>query len=155
MQVTILIPTALRLFTEGLSEVGVEGETVGEVLKELTLTYVDLQKHLFKDQDTLRSFVNVYLNEEDIRQKAGLATLLTEGDILMLIPSIAGGTESSELTQDEITRYSRHLILPEVGVEGQKKIKKSRVLLIGTGGLGAPLAMYLAAAGVGTLGIVN
>lgn len=155
MQVTILIPTALRLFTEGLSEVGVEGETVGEVLKELTLTYVDLQKHLFKDQDTLRSFVNVYLNEEDIRQKAGLATLLTEGDILMLIPSIAGGTESSELTQDEITRYSRHLILPEVGVEGQKKIKKSRVLLIGTGGLGAPLAMYLAAAGVGNLGIVD
>ncbi|AJY77595.1 molybdopterin-synthase adenylyltransferase MoeB [Paenibacillus beijingensis] len=70
-----------------------------------------------------------------------------------------GGTNEPadlpELTHDEVTRYSRHLILPEVGVEGQRKLKKSRVLLIGTGGLGAPLAMYLAAAGVGTLGIVD
>jgi len=61
----------------------------------------------------------------------------------------------SELTKEEITRYSRHLILPEVGLEGQKKLKDSKVLLIGTGGLGAPLAMYLAAAGIGTIGIVD
>ncbi len=60
-----------------------------------------------------------------------------------------------ELTKDEVTRYSRHLILPEVGVEGQLKLKQSRVLIVGTGGLGAPVAMYLAAAGVGTLGIVD
>jgi Dinucleotide-utilizing enzymes involved in molybdopterin and thiamine biosynthesis family 2 len=60
-----------------------------------------------------------------------------------------------ELTQDEVTRYSRHLILPEVGLEGQLKLKQSRVLIVGTGGLGAPVAMYLAAAGVGTLGIVD
>jgi len=59
------------------------------------------------------------------------------------------------LTDEEISRYSRHLILPEVGVEGQLKLKKARVLLIGTGGLGAPLGMYLAAAGVGTLGLVD
>jgi len=60
-----------------------------------------------------------------------------------------------ELTNEEIARYSRHLILPEVGIEGQRKLKQARVLLIGTGGLGAPLAMYLAAAGVGTLGILD
>jgi molybdopterin/thiamine biosynthesis adenylyltransferase/rhodanese-related sulfurtransferase len=62
---------------------------------------------------------------------------------------------SVDLTREEIARYSRHLILPEVGVEGQKKLKEARVLMIGTGGLGAPLGMYLAAAGVGTLGIVD
>jgi len=62
---------------------------------------------------------------------------------------------SLDLTDEEISRYSRHLILPEVGVEGQLKLKKARVLLIGTGGLGAPLGMYLAAAGVGTLGLVD
>src|SRR5690348_1787057 len=63
--------------------------------------------------------------------------------------------EASTLTNDEILRYSRHLIMPEVGMEGQQKLKAARVLCIGAGGLGSPLALYLAAAGVGTLGIVD
>ena len=62
---------------------------------------------------------------------------------------------ATNLSNDEIVRYSRHLILPEVGMEGQLKLKPARVLCIGAGGLGSPLAMYLAAAGVGTLGIVD
>ena len=63
--------------------------------------------------------------------------------------------EASTLSNDEILRYSRHLIMPEVGMEGQQKLKAARVLCIGAGGLGSPLALYLAAAGVGTLGIVD
>src|SRR6266513_2204634 len=59
------------------------------------------------------------------------------------------------LTNEEILRYSRHLIMPEVAVEGQKRIKAARVLCVGSGGLGSPLALYLAAAGVGTLGVVD
>src|SRR5580658_8683836 len=63
--------------------------------------------------------------------------------------------ELPELTKDELSRYSRHLILPEVGEEGQRKLKAARVLCVGTGGLGSPLAFYLAAAGIGTLGLVD
>ncbi len=60
-----------------------------------------------------------------------------------------------QLSREEILRYSRHLIMPEVGMDGQLKLKQARVLMIGAGGLGAPLGLYLAAAGIGHLGIVD
>src|ERR1700741_5367337 len=69
--------------------------------------------------------------------------------------TIAEAKPEVVLSNDEILRYSRHLIMPEVGMEGQQKLKAARVLCIGAGGLGSPLALYLAAAGVGTLGMVD
>ena len=71
------------------------------------------------------------------------------------IPSIIPDERLGELTHDELSRYSRQLLLSEIGIEGQKKLKAAKILLVGTGGLGAPLALYLAAAGVGTLGLVD
>jgi len=71
------------------------------------------------------------------------------------VRSLLGDRHLPELTVEEIRRYSRHLIMPEVGTEGQRKLKAARVLMIGTGGLGSPLGLYLAAAGIGTLGLVD
>ena len=65
------------------------------------------------------------------------------------------GRDTTELTREELIRYSRHILLPQVGEEGQRTLKKSRVLLVGAGGLGSPVALYLSAAGVGTLGLVD
>ncbi len=71
------------------------------------------------------------------------------------MPALTESTPLPELTTDDLARYSRHLILPEVGMEGQQKLKAAKVLCVGTGGLGSPLALYLAAAGIGTLGLVD
>jgi sulfur-carrier protein adenylyltransferase/sulfurtransferase len=157
----VLIPTPLRQFTGKSDSVTVPGATVREVLDALTAQHPDLRKQIFTDEGKLRSFVNVYLNDEDIRYLNKDATPTAEADTLSLVPSIAGGStmaappEEVTLSKDEILRYSRHLIIPEVGIEGQKKLKAAKVLLVGTGGLGAPLGLYLAAAGIGKIGLVD
>ncbi len=73
----------------------------------------------------------------------------------MSTASLTSPADLPELTNDDLGRYSRHLILPEVGMEGQQRLKAAKVLCVGTGGLGSPLALYLAAAGIGTLGLVD
>src|SRR5512142_599488 len=157
----ILIPTPLRPYTDRRDSVEVEGQTVGEMLGDLTSRHEGLRRHLFTDDGRLRNFVNVYLNDEDIRYLQKEQTPVQAGDVLSIVPSVAGGMETSAagslptLTNEEIRRYSRHLLLPEVGIEGQRKLKAARVLCIGAGGLGSPVAMYLAAAGVGTIGLVD
>ena len=176
---TIHIPTPLRPFTDKLESVEVNGATVGELLADLTRQYDGLRRHLYADDGRLRNFVNVYLNDEDIRYLQREQTPVKAGDSLSIVPSVAGGSPTSTeatvgtptapainpraiadadlptLSQDEIKRYSRHLIMPEVGMDGQRRLKAGSVLCIGAGGLGSPAAMYLAAAGIGRIGIVD
>ncbi len=174
MPVTVTIPTPLRQFADGQSEIQIDARTAGEALDKLTSTHTELRRHLFNDQNALRNFVNVYVNDEDIRHANGPDTPVNEGDTILIVPSIAGGAAVLDeiagkdaggpqagmpalpmLSNEEVARYSRHLIMPEVGMTGQRKLKAASVLMIGTGGLGAPLGMYLAAAGVGRLGLVD
>ncbi|HEX9114616.1 MAG TPA: molybdopterin-synthase adenylyltransferase MoeB [Anaerolineae bacterium] len=159
---TIRIPAPLRPYAQGQNQIPVGGETVAAALADLTQHYPDLRQHLF-DGPALRSFVTIFLNQEDVRHLQGEQTPVAHGDTLLIVPSIAGGSLADapatdgavDLSQPEVGRYSRHLIMPEVGLAGQRKLKAASVLLIGAGGLGAPVAMYLAAAGIGRLGIVD
>lgn len=270
--VTVRIPMPLRTFTGGADEVIVQGETVGEALRALGQAHGGLIPRILTPEGQIRSFVNIFLGEQNVSTLEGLNTRLTDGNVLSIIPAVAGGagmkakdlrlvdlrgrivqvtpTEALELQrqgaalvdvreQDEIAqgspsgayrlgrgflelrieeavpdlnypvlvmcnggtrslfaaedlkrlgytdvrsvlggftrwkdeglpvevpltlsrdtreRYSRHLLMPEVGEAGQLKLLSSKVLLVGAGGLGSPVALYLAAAGVGTLGIID
>jgi len=165
MTVTIIIPTALRLHTDDEDEFKLNARTVSDALKELVTAFPSLRRHLYSERGRLRNFINIYLNEEDIRYKEGESTQLKDGDTLMIVPAVAGGAHPSaddeghdpgvSFSSGEFARYSRHLIMPEVGLEGQAKLKSASVLIIGAGGLGTPSATYLAAAGVGRIGIVD
>ena len=162
----ILIPTPLRQFAGGRDTVDVDAATVGDALAKLVEEHPQIRRNLYSDQGRLRAFVNVYVDDEDIRYLEREETALEESTVISIVPSIAGGATVPApstlppdtlppLSSQEILRYSRHLILPEVGLEGQRRLKGARILMVGTGGLGAPLGLYLAAAGVGRIGIVD
>ncbi len=96
MAITIIIPTALKQYAGGSSELAVEAKTIGEALDSLTTRYTELRKHLYSDQNDLRSFVNIYVNDEDIRHAQRLQTPVKDGDTVMIVPSIAGGISTVE-----------------------------------------------------------
>jgi molybdopterin/thiamine biosynthesis adenylyltransferase/rhodanese-related sulfurtransferase/molybdopterin converting factor small subunit len=269
---TIRIPTPLRSFTKGKDEVTVAGATVREVVAQLGQTFGGVRERIVDDKGEIRRFVNVFVNEDDIRSLQGLDSRVADRDVISIVPAIAGGAPSfqewkrdlvkeipevlardvvtareggediylvdvrtkeewdqghapgavhldrgylelkaeqlfpdkskrivcycaggtrslfaakalktlgyeraesltkgfggwkeaglpfdmpAKLSEAERRRYSRHLLIPEVGEAGQAKLLRSKVLCIGAGGLGSPAAIYLAAAGVGTIGIVD
>ncbi|MBI5481710.1 MAG: molybdopterin-synthase adenylyltransferase MoeB [Deltaproteobacteria bacterium] len=158
MAVSILIPAPLRRHVGGARTVVVDADSVAAALAALAAQSPELKRQLFDDAGRLRSFVNVFLGDRNVRDlaPAGDAIPVKDGDVLTIVPAIAGGAaDGPTLSRDEILRYSRHLIMPEVTLAGQKRLKQARVLCIGAGGLGSPLTLYLAAAGVGRIGIVD
>jgi len=88
---TLRIPTPLRPYADGQTQVSVQGANVSEALQDLVSQFPSLHKHLFNDADELRPFVNLFLGDEDVRHLQGVETPLKAGDTLMIIPSIAGG----------------------------------------------------------------
>ena len=97
MGISIQIPTPLRAYTQDAGEVDASGATVGEAMQSLVGTHASLQPHLYGDDGKLRSFVNLFLNDEDVRYMQQEETPVKDGDILTIIPSIAGGLFISRL----------------------------------------------------------
>jgi molybdopterin/thiamine biosynthesis adenylyltransferase/molybdopterin converting factor small subunit len=154
MSVKVYIPTPFRRLTENQARVDASSGTVGELLVELEQKYPGMRERLRDEKGSLFGYINVYVNSEEISGLQGEGTALKDGDEVSIIPAVAGGSGMA-FTEEQVKRYSRHLLLGEVGPMGQRKLMNAKVLLIGAGGLGSPAALYLGAAGVGTLGIVD
>ncbi|HEV2479799.1 MAG TPA: molybdopterin-synthase adenylyltransferase MoeB [Puia sp.] len=167
---TVIIPTPLRKFTNNTARLQVRPGTIQETVNELTVNFPDLKKHLLDEKGKIRSYVNIFVGNDDIRDLEQENTAVQEGAVISIVPAIAGGVpkeserngdgaaranSESLFTKEELARYNRHIIIPGFGMEAQQKLKKARVLVIGSGGLGSPVLLYLAAAGVGTIGIVD
>src|SRR5207249_11820399 len=114
---------------------------------------------VFGSSDQLPAHINIYVNKQEIGSLDGVETKVDAGDEVAVIPAMAGGAGDEPrrvgaLTPEQVNRYSRHIIMPQVGPSGQREIMETKVLIVGAGGLGGPAALYLALAGVGTIGIV-
>ena len=113
----------------------------------------DFKRRVLEDDETPRSLINIYINGKNSKFTNGMETILKDGDEVYILPAVAGGSE--ELSSKELDRFSRQIMLDEIGYQGQLKLKNAKVCVVGTGGLGNPITTKLVAMGIGTLRIVD
>jgi adenylyltransferase/sulfurtransferase len=120
----------------------------------------DFKRKVLNEDGTPRSLINIYINGKNAKFSSGLDTALSDGDDVSILPAVAGGSSEtgeqvSDLSEKELDRYSRQVMLEEIGYQGQLKLKQAKVCVVGVGGLGNPIAIRLAAMGVGKIRIVD
>jgi len=113
----------------------------------------DFKRRVLESDGTPRSLINIYINGKNARFSDGMNTVLNNGDEVYILPAVAGG--SAELSKKELDKFSRQVMLEEIGYQGQLKLKNAKICVVGVGGLGNPITTRLAAMGVGTLRIVD
>ena len=152
--VNIYVPTPFRHLVGNRVSVRAAGANLREVMDDLDTQFPGFGAQVRDATGELATHIGVYVNQVEIDTLDGEATPLATGDEVAFIPALAGGADVV-LTPEMVERYSRHLIMPQVGSVGQRKIIEGRVLVVGAGGLGSPVALYLALAGIGTIGLVD
>jgi molybdopterin/thiamine biosynthesis adenylyltransferase/molybdopterin converting factor small subunit len=158
---TVIVPSPRRRHTEGQSRVQVDGSTVSVVIDNLDQQYPGVKSRLCDEGGQIKPYINVFVNGDEIRALQGIGTVLAEKDEVSIVPAMAGGSSdhmavrNDTLTDYDKTRYDRQMMIEGWGEEGQAKLKTSSVFIAGAGGLGSPVSIYLAIAGVGELRICD
>ena len=158
--ITFTIPSVLNAGS-GEKKTDVEANTLRDAFEKIANAMGDdFKRRVLNDDGTPRSLINIYINGKNAKFSSGLETQLNDGDEVYILPAVAGGSsgtggEVSDLSEKELDRYSRQVMLQEIGYQGQLKLKQARVCVVGVGGLGNPITTRLAAMGVGKIRIVD
>ena len=150
--ITFAIPSVLN-GGAGEKKLEISVNTLQDAFTKISETMGDdFKRRVLNDNGTPRSLINIYINGKNAKFSSGLNTELKDGDEINILPAVAGG---SDLSEKELDRYSRQVMLEQIGYQGQLKLKQAKVCVVGVGGLGNPITARLVAMGVGKLRIVD
>ena len=150
--ITFAIPSVLNAGA-GEKKLEISVNTLQDAFTKISETMGDdFKRRVLNDDGTPRSLINIYINGKNAKFSSGLNTELKDGDEINILPAVAGG---SDLSEKELDRYSRQVMLEQIGYQGQLKLKQAKVCVVGVGGLGNPITARLVAMGVGKLRIVD
>lgn len=158
--ITFTVPSVLN-GGAGEKKTNLNVNTLNDAFAKISETIGDdFKRKVLNEDGTPRSLINIYINGKNAKFSSGLDTVLSDGDDVSILPAVAGGSSEtgeqvSDLSEKELDRYSRQVMLEEIGYQGQLKLKQAKVCVVGVGGLGNPIAIRLAAMGVGKIRIVD
>ena len=158
--ITFTIPSVLN-GGGGEKKTDVSASTLNDAFVKISETMGDdFKRRVLNDDGTPRSLINIYINGKNAKFSSGLDTKLSDGDEVYILPAVAGGSHDTgegvlDLSEKELDRYSRQIMLEEIGYQGQLKLKQAKVCVVGVGGLGNPIVTRLATMGVGNIRIVD